>query len=62
MICSPRRPVGTHGLCVHVALWGNMVVRPLRQRLQRQDFNGDGRTDRASLQIVTREICEIEME
>ena len=27
-------------------------VRPLYQRLQRRDFNGDGRTDRASLQGV----------
>ena len=30
--------------------------RPLYQRLQHHDFNGDGRTDRASLQIV---ICQI---
>ena len=29
-------------------------VRPLCQVLQRHGFNGDGRTDRASLQIVTR--------
>ncbi len=29
-------------------------MRPLCQRLQRQGFNGDGRTDRASIQIVTR--------
>ena len=28
--------------------------RPLYQRLQRCGFNGDGRTDRASLQIATR--------
>ena len=30
------------------------LVRPLGPRLQRQGFNGDGRTSRASLQIVTR--------
>ena len=30
------------------------AMRPLCQRLQRQGFNGDGRTDRASIQIVTR--------
>ena len=29
-------------------------MRPLCQRLQRQGFNGDGRTDRAPIQIVTR--------
>ena len=29
-------------------------MRPLYQRLLRQGFNGDGRSDRASLQIVTR--------
>ena len=29
-------------------------VRPLYQRLQHRGFNGDGRTDRASLQRVTR--------
>gem|GEM_PF-7124477 len=30
------------------------LVRPLYQRLQRCGFDGDGRTSRASLQIVTR--------
>ena len=30
------------------------LVRPLYQRLQDRDFNGDGRTSRASLQRVTR--------
>ena len=29
-------------------------MRPLYQRLQHRGFNGDGRTDRASLQRVTR--------
>ena len=29
-------------------------MRPLYQRLQRCGFNGDGRTDRASLQRATR--------
>ncbi|WP_297728011.1 hypothetical protein, partial [uncultured Porphyromonas sp.] len=28
-------------------------VRPLYQRLQRHGFNGDGRTDRASLRFAT---------
>ena len=31
--------------------------RPLSQRLQHLDFNGDGRTDRASLHRSTRNIC-----
>ena len=31
--------------------------RPLSQRLQHLDFNGDGRTDRASLHKSTRNIC-----
>ena len=31
--------------------------RPLYQRLQHRGFNGDGRTGRASLQRVTREVC-----
>ena len=40
---SKTSPVGTHGECL-------VGGRPLRQRLQRQGLNGDGRTDRASLQ------------
>ena len=54
---------------VHVEIWGFLrgcrtkrvtrcrdarSVRPLYQRLQHRDFNGDGRSDRASLQRVTR--------
>ena len=31
--------------------------RPLCQRLQRRGFNGDGRSDRVSLPIVTRHIA-----
>ena len=31
--------------------------RPLCQKLQHLDFNGDGRTDRASLHRSTRNIC-----
>ena len=31
--------------------------RPLSQRLQHLDFNGDGRTDRASLHRSTHNIC-----
>ena len=32
-------------------------MRPLHQRLQHRDFNGDGRTGRASLQRVTRQVA-----
>ena len=35
------------------------LCRPLYQRLQHRGFNGNGRTDRASLQRVTREVCPL---
>ena len=48
-------PRDTHpSLPLHIA---TRQVCPLYQRLQRRGFNGDGRTDRASLQRVTRVIA-----
>ena len=49
--------VGTHDLCVRCVASKRVTpcrdarsVRPLYQRLRRRGFNGNGRTDRASLQ------------